>query len=1448
MNVTSVSNGTNLLTAITLMLHNINLVANNGILPPPNIDFINETMVRASLSLKDALSSNETTLIPLGYKFVIHKIEDNISYPELKTVENYTKIFDNISTMIGYANDLEPGTTYKIFYMLHMDDNVPIAYSDSKNFTTRCIPTINFHVKIKTTSLILTKDREESLYPCPSNWYDFVFENLETGIQINKGSLIKLSYEFTNLIPYTLYKITISKGATILLFSQQVRTLHEVPSEVRNFRMTLTSSKINLQWDAPLYLNGIIEKYEVVLQVRTYLGCENLKIDPKKNITNYLSTPFTNITFSNLVPYAHYIGKIAACVPFCGPEKQIEFTTKQTDTPTAIYNNLRFQNYTLSWDAPKDCSTISGPVIAKIVVTGISKAVNNFSITIQTAEYSCYLNDALYGAEIYEARIYAIRINTERRNESRYEKLIFITPPKEPPPVKNLEIYEMDLQSMRVRLRWEKPEAPANGEIRYYVVKSCFSSCEVVTKIRPTEYCQLWDKYVCADVEHPVKEIKIYPENANVSPSNASSTALQIVWAKMKPEAPEIFIIEALEKGMVNLTWSHPWKTGGRLEKFVIRAEMISSRLKMQIPRSRKRTVYEYRVEEYRSSYSTKLHLLSSSIYEISIRAVTNTGLHGEEKIGEVSTLLAMAFEKELTMEMSDTDSTILLHIPPILNDTKNSVTNVVIKGSQIACKNYTELSPYLREKMGIKYYEIAWCAAKFPTDTFTDKTFAIGDNKIYGNATNCALKPAESYAIMIVLIDEESSVVNDQMIILEITSIRVGKVKSKRYDEIWIIPIAIFLIVGALVFYFYQRKQKRSLEKITLQDLVHLETESISSSSKQFLNAATASSDKKFLSSCENTTYNGDALCINDVNQREGGMSFVKVKDLEKYVKHAIESGLLDRQYNTLPRGQTKPWEYGKLEQNRGKNRYGNLIAYDENRVILEKLPDDPYSDYINATYIKGYKKEKFYIATQGPKANTIIDFWRMIWQEESYIICMIAKLIEDGKTKCEQYWPDIGKKKRYGDIIVFNAKHAVFADFTFRTLHVTYGDEARKIEHLHYTAWPDHGAPLFTHSVVTYLKKLLATPPGSGPVVVHCSAGVGRTGIVILCDICLRRAAAEGAVNVFSETQAIRNQRINMIDNKQQYLFAHLTLLECLFFLPTSLPYNKDLPINIIELKEQLMIQRDSLEKMTWHDEVLRLSINQTSLSKRNLVKNRFPELALANAGRVYLKRYPSTDEDSDYISAVYVDGVKLQNQYIATQLPLPETFSDFWRMIAEYKVELIIMLQLPDLKDATCCPIVPKREFKPVPYINVRTKEFSTFEYYTLEKLIIVDNSEKPATEQYVTILCSTEWKTGKNQDLPATMSLVTLWQSAQKILKEDSPIVVVCHDGVTGCGLYLALNFLLERMIIEKECDVCFAVRAIRKSRPDFITSLEHMEYLYDAIITYLKYFETYANCT
>lgn len=184
----------------------------------------------------------------------------------------------------------------------------------------------------------------------------------------------------------------------------------------------------------------------------------------------------------------------------------------------------------------------------------------------------------------------------------------------------------------------------------------------------------------------------------------------------------------------------------------------------------------------------------------------------------------------------------------------------------------------------------------------------------------------------------------------------------------------------------------------------------------------------------------------------------------------------------------------------------------------------------------------------------------------------------------------------------------------------------------------------------------------------------------------------------------------------------------------------------------------------------------------------------------------------------------------------------------MVAELKIELVVVLQPPDPEDPTCCPIVPGTEFKPTPYINVLTKDSTEMEYYTAERLLLTDNSEKPAREQQVTILSSTEWKPGREADPPAAITLVALWQAAERVPRGDGPMAVLCHDGVTGCGLYLALSFLLERMSVERECDVCLAIRAVRRSRSDFAPSLEHMKYLYDAAITYLEYFETYANFT
>ncbi|XP_053977491.1 uncharacterized protein LOC128875697 [Hylaeus volcanicus] len=1417
-------------------------------LPPPNIDFINETTVRAVLPARE-----EYTLVSSSYRFVIRKNMDD-SDTDVRRIRDNVKIFKNMTTLIGYTDDLEPGTTYKIFCDLHITDDSNIIHGQLATFTTRCTPYTNFEVVRGNISLTLKKGRQvDPLYTCPDHWYGLVFENCETNVQIKNGTVDKLPHQFMDLTPYTRYKITVYKGAAIL-FSQEVRTLDAAPSSVRNIKTTLLSNKkVTIKWDLPQHLNGIIKNYTIVLKVLMYFGCSDLNRDsPKKEITT--TSTSTDITFPDLNPYAKYVAAISACTSYCGPVQKTVFDTDQSEIPTAVYSDLTTEAYMLTWKPPENCTTISGPLCTRIIITGISKSVVGVNITKQTKQFNIDLKNILNGTETYEARIYVIRDYGKRHNDLLYQKIIFTMPPKAPPPVRNLEIYETDLRAKIAYLRWQKPEAPIHGEIKHYIVSNCYlKQCNTLLKVQPTTHCNLWDDYVCAavkEIDYVQGLIEVSAVNANLStPGNASRVPIFLV--EFKPEAPHLFTVETLDKGVVNVSWSHPWRTGGRLEKFLIISKIISSDLRMEIQESKRTMIHEHLVKEYQSRYSQQLHFLSSTTYVVSIRGVTIMGKSGVNDFAEVRTPLATGFETELTSEVRDKDSTITLRIPTVVNDTRNSLMNVIVKGPQ-PCERYVKLSPLLREKTGIDHYETAWRAATFSTEKFAGKTFTVGDNKLYGDATNCPLKPDESYVIMVIVQTEES--IDDQIIVVKTTSIRVGEV-PRRHDEAWIIPIMILLVVAVVAFYFYRRK-KRGPSKVFIhheemslaRKTENLEDKSILTNSSHPPKSVTPTPSNKECLSRTSTPDDDRSILVNDVNQNEEVTSMVKVKDFEDYVKQAIDSGLLDTQYNTLPRGQTKSWEYGKLPQNKPKNRYGNLIAYDENRVILNKLSDDPHSDYINANYIKGYKKEKCYIATQGPKATTVIDFWRMIWQEETLIICMVANTVENGKAKCEQYWPDILKKKKYGDLLVFNAKHTVFADYTFRTFHVTCGNDTRKIEHLHYTAWPDHGVPLSTHSVVTYLKKLLATSPGNGPVVVHCSAGVGRTGTIILCDICLRRAAAEGVVDVYAETMSIRSQRANMVDTKQQYLLAHLTLLECLLSIPTSLPCDEILPLKIMELKKQLVIQQHSLKKTSWQDEALRPPTSQSSLSERNLAKNRFPELASAKVGRVYLKRYPPTDEDSDYISAIYVDGVRLQNQYLATQLPLPGTFSDFWRMVAEYKVELIVMLQPPDPNDTSCCPIIPSEEFKPVPYINIKATGSVEFDFYVSHKLVLIDNSEKPAMEQQVTILRFTEWTAGRNQNPPSTMTLVTLWQATERISRGDGPTVVLCHDGVTGCGLYLALSFLLERMAVERECDVCLAIRAVRRSRPDFVQSLEHMEYLYDAVITYLKYFETYANFT
>ncbi|XP_066594942.1 receptor-type tyrosine-protein phosphatase F-like [Prorops nasuta] len=1392
----------------------------------PVIEFLNETYVRVTLDAKPEYIEDNTP-----YFFNICKTEDSTSCFKFS---KYNKVSKNTAKLQGEFNNLEPGVIYWIYCTLFVGKNVIPMRGGSTKIVTPCKHSAGFEVDVGDYHLFISQKHKETNNPCPANWYKYHIKRINSSYTIS-GSADNFPFYF-KVSPYTSYSIEIKGANEKSLFSTTIRTKEGPPSKVYTLsKAELTESELMLKWREPLEPNGIIVRYEISLKLTNHIGCKSQLPIEEFSTMNYT----TNSTFIklNVYPYKKYNVSVMACTVKCGLADTLQLETLEKPIPTSKFSNFTFNDNILSWDLPKNCQTVTGKILAaKIIIKGVSENVKDYEeIHQETENYTLELgtNPRIYGAETYKARLYSLRNFNGEYNQTAFEEISFKTNAKPPPAVRLLEVVEFDITTEMVTLRWQEPKKPTNGEIEYYLISKKKSE----NKIYSNETCKLWKTRYCATMKRQKNRfskfsVQVFNKGV-VQPGAARNISIDNV--EIFPSAPENLSGKPLEAGLLNVTWTHPWISGGRIQEFTIIVNLLNSDL-LNTTEFPKRIISRHNVGEYQTQYYHQVHLMPSSGYDISVHAVTVGNQIGSSKTIGVQTPVSFAFEKPLKAEVSSSESIIHLYIPRILNNTKHSIMNIVVKGGP-PCNQHKNLNAQLLKEANVESHEFAWIAATGYSYNFTDKVFIVGDNHTYNNAINCPLQAHNAYTL-IVVVDSQVGSSNNRIIIANTTMIAIVEIRNLSITA-WLIPLLLLVIITGISIYAYRKKFVKIADRIPMQDKTTVSNNIIN----DYLESGNAT--------VVNTEYETDggankedlpATTKSDPVERS---SFVKIKDFEDYVKNSIENGLLDKQYETFIRGQTKPWDYGKLPENTKKNRYANLIAYDETRVILEKLPNDPYSDYINANYIKGYKKEKAYIATQGPKPNTVIDFWRMVWQEEVRIICMLANLIENGKVKCEQYWPDIGKKKKYGNILVFNSKHRVFADYTFRTFVVTCDEDSRTIEHLHYTAWPDHGTPIYTHSVVTYMKKLLALPIGIGPIVVHCSAGVGRTGTIILCDICLRRAAAEEVINVFDETDAIRKQRPNMVDNNQQFLFAHLALVEILLSLSTELACDEYLPEKIKKLKRSLNIQLQRLQSTLWQDEALRPPVMQVSLSQRNLDKNRFPELV--TVGRVYLKRYPVTDEDSDYISGVRVDGVKLQYQYFASQLPMPSTLNDFWRMVAEFKIELIIMLQYPNKKDNTCCEIAPQSgEFQPIPYITITPEEFIDLQHYTCQKFTLIDHSEKPFKSQSVTILCSTEWKGSREEKLPSVLSIVTLWQAAERIPRGEGPVVTLCYDGVTGCGVYLALSFLLERMSVERICDVILAARAVRRSRSDFVNSLEQLEFLYDAAVAYLEYFETYAN--
>ncbi|XP_015922158.1 tyrosine-protein phosphatase non-receptor type 9 [Parasteatoda tepidariorum] len=288
--------------------------------------------------------------------------------------------------------------------------------------------------------------------------------------------------------------------------------------------------------------------------------------------------------------------------------------------------------------------------------------------------------------------------------------------------------------------------------------------------------------------------------------------------------------------------------------------------------------------------------------------------------------------------------------------------------------------------------------------------------------------------------------------------------------------------------------------------------------------------------------------------------------QSLEEFIEHLQRKGrrgLHDEYADIKSKSSDGTFESSRLKSNQAKNRYSDVLCYDHSRVKLSCVDSDPYSDYLNGNFVDGFQQKNAFISTQGPLPKTFPDFWRMIWEQVVGVIVMTTRTIERSRVKCGQYWPkDEGCSEEYLPYIVQNDGVEYFSDYTVTNLKITNmkTNKTRQVYHMQFTSWPDYGVPHSalamldfrdkvrkkqTEHVSTIMDEWKGHPKGP-PIVIHCSAGIGRTGTFITLDICICRLEATSLIDVRTTVEKIRSQRALSIQMPDQYVFCHLALLE--------------------------------------------------------------------------------------------------------------------------------------------------------------------------------------------------------------------------------------------------------------------------------------------------------------
>ncbi|KAM4557203.1 receptor-type tyrosine-protein phosphatase F isoform 11-T13 [Fundulus diaphanus] len=1222
------------------------------------------------------------------------------------------------------------------------------------------------------------------------------------------------SYAVDGLKPDTMYYFSLAARSEMGLgvYTQPIeaRTAQSMPgAPPRKLEVeAINSTAIRVTWKPPVQVkqHGQIRGYQVI-----FSRLENGEPRGQPNIMDVALPEAQEAVIGGLLAETTYSVTVAAYTTkgdgARSKAKVVTTTGAVPGKPTMMISTTVGNTALIQWQPPKE-------MVGELM--GYQLQYKRTDEETFTSLELSKTKDHHTVTELHKGATYVFRLSARNRAGAGEAYVKEISTPEDVPTGFPLNLKVTGLTQSSTQLTWEPPNLKErNGKITHYVVVYKDINNQQDNTSRTTD-THLTIEGLNPDTTYDIRVQAFTSKGPGpLSPSIQSRT--------MSNDFPTLnFGVKAVTKTSVLLTWDLP-------ENYKSQApfKILYNQQSVEVEGNQKRKLI------------TQLQPDTDYSFVLTSRGIIAGGLQQQVSIRTAPDLIQT---KPITQTSQGGKMTI--NLPKVQTTTRVRWYYIVVvpkTQSMQRWKNPDEMDleellrsregPVLRRRRHVESPR-AYVAAKLAS---LPATFMLGDDKDYAGFRNKPLTNNQEYLCFVVAVlrnEGTDGTANYMTFSASPYSDPIKTTMAQGMDQpemLWVMgPVLAVVVIIIIVIAILLFKKKRASP---------LPKDEHSGGVKDLLLANSS-----------------DPVEMRRLNYQTPGMREhppIPVIDLADHIERLkANDGLrFSQEYESIDPGQQFTWENSNMEVNKPKNRYANVIAYDHSRVVLTSVDAVPGSDYINANYIDGYRKQNAYIATQGPLPETLSDFWRMVWEQRSNTIVMMTRLEEKSRVKCDQYWPSRGTET-YGMIQVTMLDTVELATYSVRTfaLYKNGSSEKREVRQFQFMAWPDHGVPEYPTPILAFLRRVKAcNPPDAGPMVVHCSAGVGRTGCFIVIDAMLERMKHEKTVDIYGHVTCMRAQRNYMVQTEDQYIFIHEALLEA------ATCGNTEVPARNLYAHIQKLTQPPPGETVTAMElEFKRLANSKAHTSRFisanlpcNKFKNRLVNIMPFESTRVCLQPIRGV-EGSDYINASFIDGYRQQKAYIATQGPLAETTEDFWRMLWEHNSTIVVMLtKLREMGREKCHQYWPAERSARYQYFVVDPMAEYNMPQYILREFKVTD--ARDGQSRTIRQFQFTDWP---EQGVPKTgegfIDFIGQVHKTKEQFGQDGPITVHCSAGVGRTGVFITLSIVLERMRYEGVVDLFQTVKTLRTQRPAMVQTEDQYQLCYRAALEYLGSFDHYAT--